>query len=111
MWTVMQIGFDEALDKALARSTLSIGERFRMRRNVQGRWVAALRDAAAAYAEQDADFSASPLEDEGDRPFLDWLFKLLDSGKLAEFMEFLVTVFLPKLFEAILKFIQAISAI
>lgn len=109
MLTVMQLAFDEALDKSLSRSSLSIGERIRMRRSLQARWVPVMRDAAAAYAEKDADFAAP--EDDGDRPFLDWLFKLLDSGKLAEFMEFLVTVFLPKLFDAILKFIQAISAL
>lgn len=111
MQTVLRIGFGEALDKAIGRSSLSIGERFRMRRTVDGHWVSCLRDAAATYAAKDSAFSGAPLEEEGDSPFLDWLYKLLESGKLAEFMQFLVTDFLPKLFDAILKFIQAISAI
>jgi hypothetical protein len=114
--TTIKLGFEEALDASLSKSKLNFRERAAMRAKLRRHSFDFMGEAMVKFRDslpEGEKANAPILDDEGTwfENLLEFWKWLIESGKIQEFMKFLVETFLPALFKLIITLITAIAAI
>ena len=109
----VRMRFRLAEDKAFRE--LPLANRRELRREYMSRRRKNWGEACKAFAEREnIAFQDEEEDDDGnqsDHPILDFIQRLIDSGKIQAFLKFMVTEFLPALFKLIVEFISALAVI